>query len=142
MPDYVTMTALAAQLPGKFLIQALDDNQDGVADAAVFAEIQRAVREEIDARLGQRYDMAAFGQNLPSIVLLAGRVFATETLYQRRGVSDKQNPAAKQATELRKKLDAIGNGEQPLTPKAKPTNASGGVLVAEAKTVSASGRSS
>jgi len=142
MADYVQMSDLAAELPGKFLIQALDDNKDGVADPEVFAAIQKAVKDEIDGKVGQQIDPAQFGANPPALVKSIALVLASEKLYRRRGIDDKNNPYSKRAKDERAKLDAISTGDQVLTPKAKKTNASGAALVADAKTVSKSGRTS
>lgn len=142
MPDYVIMSDLSARLPSKFLIQALDDDRDGVSDAQVFTEIQKAVKDAIDSRLGQSYDPADYGANPPAIVRHAGTIFALEICYQRRGVNEKNNPHTKEAEALRKKLDAIGTGKEPLVPEKKKANPSGGIITEDAKTVSKSGRTS
>jgi len=142
MADYVLMTDLSARLPGKFLIQALDDDKDGLADLPVFESIQKTVKEDIDGRIGQRYEPYTFGANPPALLKSAAAIFAMELLYSRRGIDAKNNPMTGQANAMRAKLDDIGNGKQPLIPIAKPTNASGIVVAAAAKTVSRSGRSS
>lgn len=142
MADYFIMADLSAELPGKFLVQALDDNKDGDADENVFSAIQSAVKNEIDGKIGQKYDPAQFGAAPPALVQSIALVLACEKLYSRRGVSAKDNPYGARAKEARAKLEAIATGEQLLYPKAKPTNASGAAIVSDAKTVSASGRTS
>lgn len=142
MADYFIMADLSAELPGKFLIQALDDNKDGAEDTSVFAAIQASVKNEIDGKVGQKYDVAQFGVNPPALVKSIALVLACETLYRRRGVSDKDNPYGKRATDARAKLEAIATGKQLLYPQAKATNASGTVITTDAKTVSKSGRTS
>lgn len=142
MPDYFIMSDLAAELPGKFLIQALDDDKDGLADSEVFASIQSAVKNEIDGKLEQKYDVAQFGANPPALVRSIALTLACETLYRRRGIDEKNNPYTQRAKDARKKLDAIAKGDQLLYPKAKKANQSGAVIGEDAKTVSTSGRSS
>lgn len=137
--EYVIMTDLVARLPQKFITQALDDDQDGASDAEVFAAIQKAVRQDIDARLGQRYDPNDYGANPPALVKKAATVFAIELLYMRRGISEENNPQTKEANSLRSKLDRIGKGEEPLTPERKPVNLPGGAITKAAKTVSKRG---
>ena len=142
MSDYIIMSDLAAELPGKFLIQALDDNQDGLADTDVFASIQNAVKEEIDGKLEQKYDVAQFGTNPPALVRSIARTLACETLYRRRGIDEKNNPYTDRAKAARAKLNAIAKGDELLFPQAKQANESGTVIAEDAKTVSKSGRSS
>jgi phage gp36-like protein len=112
---YVEPTDLVGIIPNTHLTEALDDDQDGVADPCVFDSVAETVSRDIDARLGQRYH-TPFKYPYPSVVIYAARILALEALYARRGQKDDKNPYGKQADGQRAKLDAIGAGTQPLQP--------------------------
>jgi len=119
---YATIDQVAARVPRELIVQALDDNRDGEIDADVQAAWEAAVDSEVDAFLGQRYAVPFTG-TVPAVVAHAAVILRCEGLYLRRGVAADQNPYAAQASEIRKKLDRIGRGLDPLTPdvqKAKP----------------------
>lgn len=135
MPDYVTMSEMNGLIPTAFLVQALDDDQDGNADATAWAAVLGQVHKQIDGPLGTRFKVP-FTNPLPPIVSEAAPIFAAELLYNRRGFADDKNPWTKQASELRKKLDAIAQGALPLTPEIKRTAPAAGIVSETAKTAS------
>jgi len=51
---YVNMGDVAGRIPGPFLVQALDDNADGLADSEVWDKVAADTAEEIDGALGKR----------------------------------------------------------------------------------------
>lgn len=120
---YLLQTDIEGDLPPQFLIQALDDDNDGFADFEVWEKVETSAREEIDGTLGQRFGVP-FSAPIPPVVKAAMRVLVMERIYLRRGFSGENNPWSSQASETRKKLNAIAQGEQPLTPdinRAKPS---------------------
>jgi hypothetical protein len=135
---YVALTDLYGKIPQPFLVQALDDDQSGVANQATFDLIASQVALDIEARLGQRYAtpfVASEGQPIPQIVLHAALIFACEGVYARRVPID-QNPWTGMANSLRAKLDRIGNGQEPLTPSIQRQDPSVTVIAAPSKTFS------
>ncbi|BET67206.1 hypothetical protein ASA1KI_21240 [Opitutales bacterium ASA1] len=140
MPDYTTMTEMNALIPSAFLVQALDDDRDGVADASAWADVLRAASDEINGVLGTKYPVP-FANPVPALVLDAARVFCAELLYNRRGFSgEEKNPWAARAAAIRKTLQAIAKGDLPLTAETKRTKPSGSIISETAKTTSAAGR--
>lgn len=135
---YIEQSELTSEVPSQFILEALDDDSDGAADPGVWDAIAASVGQAIDAALGQRYEVP-FVDPLPAIVKLAAKVFSASALYKRRGYTEEKNPWAKQEAILMKKLDAIGTGEEPLTPKAERKNPSASVISETAKTVPAGG---
>lgn len=113
--SYVDISDLAGKIPYKDLVAALDDNGDGLIDAAVWAQIQTDVQTEIDGTLGQRYTVP-FTDPIPPVVKLAAVKFALEQIYSRRTMADDKAPFVVQATAQRAKLAAIAAGTQPLFP--------------------------
>lgn len=133
------MVDLAGKIPGKYLVQALDDDRDGMADPAVVTALQKTVADDINARVGQRYK-TPFQNPLPAVVAHAAIVIACYEVYKRRGVEDKANPHAGDARDIRAKLDLIGQGKEPLD-ASRPTAQPGAIIAgAPAKTVPQSGK--
>lgn len=126
---YATLQQVEARVPHELVVQALDDNRDGQIDADVEAAWHASVDGEIDGALGQRYPVP-FTSPIPAVVASAALILRCEALYQRRGIPPDQNPFAIQASAIRKKLDRVGRGDDPLTPdmpKARPV----GTIISE-----------
>lgn len=136
---YVLIGDITASLAPDFLTQALDDNGDGVADPGVWDSIAAAVAKDIDGRLGQRYE-TPFSNPIPAIVANAGRIFAMEMLYARRGFAADKNPWTKQADAERTRLTQIAEGKAPLMPEIARKKPSASTITEPAKTTSATGK--
>jgi phage gp36-like protein len=139
MPDYVLIGDLDADLPPQFLVQALDDDNDGIADAGIWTKVLKSVSEEIDGILGQKFAVP-FGNPLPAIAVHAARQLAIAKLYQRRGIEDKANPYAKAAADIREKLKAIAQGKEPLAPELQQSAPSVSIISDKSKLHSSTGK--
>jgi phage gp36-like protein len=126
---YILQTALKGKVPDDLLLQALDDNGDGVADEGVWDAISADVDRASDGRLEGRYTVPLAAPH-PAVVAEAAIVFAAEGVYMRRGLAGDQNPWTKQADTFRKRLEAIGAGEQTLKNDLAPVK-SGGAVISE-----------
>lgn len=122
---YVTQDDIKTLMPADYLAQCLAD--EGEDSAVVFARIAAAASNAVDAALAQAYTVP-FASPVPSLVSEAARIFCAEMLYMRRGVPPDANPFTARATEIRKKLDRVGNGKEPLQPGAA-ANASDSVAI-------------
>ena len=130
---YVTQSDLKGKIPAELLLQALDDNNDGVADDGVWDAIAADVDNAINGPLEGRYTVP-LAAPYPAAVAEAALVFACEAIYLRRGLAGKdQNPWTTRADALRKRLEAIGSGEQPLTATAVPVKSGGAVIGEDAR---------
>jgi phage gp36-like protein len=127
--SYILQSALKGKVPNDLLLQALDDNADGVEDDGVWDSIAADVDRAIDGRLEGRYTVP-LAAPLPAVVAEAAIVFAAEAVYMRRGLAGDQNPWTKQADAFRKRLEAIGAGEQTLKNDLAPVK-SGGAVISE-----------
>lgn len=134
---YILKAEIEADIPPQFLLEALDDDNDGNEDAGLWDKIEASAAEAVDGVLGQRYAVP-FTAPLPAVVKNAARVFILEKLYARRGTKTEDNPWTSQANKLRAKLDLIADGEEPLTPGANKANQSVTVMKEAAKTTSGS----
>lgn len=136
---YILQSALKGKVPDDLLLQALDDDADGVADDGVWESIAEDVDQAINGRLEGRYAVP-LAEPLPSVVLESATVFAAEAIYLRRGLSGDQNPWTKQADTFRKRLEDIGSGLQPLTNAIKAVKSGGAVIGEEARLYDESNR--
>lgn len=139
MADYILIGALEAELPPQFLVQALDDDGDGLADPGVWDKVLDAVSTEIDGILGQRYPVP-FQNPLPAVVVHSARVLALAMLHRRRGIEDKANPFAKTAQQALEKLQAIAAGKEPLTPEIQRQAPGVSIIGEKSKLQSSSGK--
>lgn len=135
---YVLQSEIEADIPPTFLVEALDDDNDGQADAGLWDKVAESVATEIDGTLGQRFAVP-FSSPIPAIVKQAAKVFSLEKLYARRGTPEAQNPWAKQAAAFREKLTRIAKGEEPLTPEIQRAKPSVTAITEPAKTTSSTG---
>lgn len=126
---YVVQSDLEGKIPAQLLLQALDDNGDGLADDGVWDQIATDVGNAINSRLEGNYAVPLTG-TVPAIVTEAAKILAAEAVYLRRGMSGDQNPWVKQADVMRKRLEDIGSGKLPLTTDAAP-NGPAGVIITE-----------
>jgi len=103
--SYITQTSLHSDIAPEFLVQALDDDRDGVADAGVWDTLLTAVESEINGILDQAGVTLPLAAPYPDAVVAATRYGALEKLWLRRGIAgDDRNPFAVRAREARKKL--------------------------------------
>lgn len=137
MPNYITRARLAAIIPPQFMLEALDDNSDGVEDVGLFDEVLGAAQTKVNGILGQRFAVP-FVNPIPEIVADATTTFFAELLYKRRGFGGEQkpNPWASDAKAAREKLERIAKGEEPLTPDLKREKPSASVISEPSKTTS------
>lgn len=135
---YTSRAAITAKLPEHFLLEALDDDADGVEDTGLLDTIVANAEREIDSYLEGRYTLPL--SPTPALLGTASLVLVLEALYFRRGVDPDKNPWRNRASEIRARLRRILSGEESLiagTEKAEP----GAIAITEpARTHSASNR--
>ena len=137
---YTTLDQVKAKLPADFLLEALDDDKDGLTDADVWQAVAEDAADPVDARLGKRYAVPFDPLALEPIVKSSSLLFVLETLYQRRGYgTEETNPYLVSARAARKELNEIGDGKVPLTPEQKRPHRSVSVVTEPARTSSAHG---
>ncbi|WP_043585362.1 phage protein Gp36 family protein [Geminisphaera colitermitum] len=137
---YVTMAEMNGLIPAQFLVQALDDNNDGIADPSAWTDVVAAVHKEIDGLLGVRFTVP-FSNPIPALVTHAAQTLAAELLYSRRGFQgEDKNPWTAQAKQVRARLEKIASGDLPLTPQIQREKPSASIVAEQAKTTSRTGR--
>lgn len=138
--EYVTLDAMRALLPAQHILEALDDDNDGVEDAGVWATIHAAACEGVDGLLSGRFAVP-FVEPIPALIRQAAKIFAAEIIYQRRGVPADENPWTSQAKALRARLTELGDSDAPAPTDFPGVAKPAAVIIAEpAKTFSAAGR--
>lgn len=139
-PVYTTLEQVKAKLPYDFLVEALDDDKDGLPDTEVWTAVAEDAADQVDARLGKRYSVPFDPAALEPIVKSSSLIFVLETLYQRRGYGgEDNNPYLVSARAARKELNQIGDGEVPLTPEQQRPRRSVSTVTEPARTSSARG---
>lgn len=105
----LTIEDLTGDMPEQKIIEALDDDGDGIADETAF----RAVLASANERAA-----AIFGGEVPAQYSVAAghavRIFALDLLYRRRGVADEANPWSKLAEEEATRLRALASGTEAI----------------------------
>ena len=105
----LTIDDLIGDMPEQKIIEALDDDGDGLADESAF----RAVLASANERAA-----AIFGGNVPPQYSVAAghavRVFCLDLLYRRRGTADEANPWTKLAEAQEARLRALAAGTEAI----------------------------
>lgn len=114
---YLQFADLEAEIPTAFLIQALDDDNDGVVDA--WERVRASAEEEVDSLLEGRFALPLVLDPLPKVIKRAAVAFACELCYRRRSTADRDNPWADRAKAFRKTLAMITAGELKLNAGAE-----------------------
>lgn len=113
-------TELAGEIPIANIVEALDDNGDGAADAGAW----EAVQDSAEKRISE-----AFGGEVPArhagSADYARRLFLCEILFRRRGLSGERNPFQAQAAKAEERLRRLATGAE------TPEGAGGGTAFSE-----------
>lgn len=136
---YITQDQLKAKVPGQYIVEALDDDGDGAQDAGAWERLMDDVGRQIHAILAESYAVP-FAAPAPDAIVDAALVLAAELLYSRRGKTGDQNPWAKQAEALRKRLQSIADGKEDLPNLVRLAGEGGAAIVEDARTFEPSGR--
>ena len=119
-PIYFSRAELAGLVPAQFILQALDDNGDGVEDDGAFDILCQHACDDVDALCSPLFTVP-FADPFPVLVKQAAHTFAAALLYRRRGIEDQKNPFAKDARELAAKITRIVQKAEPV-PKDFPVS--------------------
>jgi hypothetical protein len=113
---YFEQSDLTALIPTQWVTAGLDDTGDGTQDA--FAAVQRLVEDEVNGELSRLYTVpfdTTGRPGLESFLRMLCVHIACEMIYERRQIPFPE-VRAKKLAELRKRLAAIGSGEERLSP--------------------------
>lgn len=108
---YVTQAELISLLPAAFVLEALDDDGDGVPDAAEAVCIMAS--NKVDSFLENRYLTPIPVATAPALVIAAAVHFAVGLCWKRRGKAD-SNPYKDDLASLEKQMTKIRDGQQDL----------------------------
>lgn len=102
---YITQADLLSEISPEFLIEALDDDRDRIADAGVWDALEASVAAELNGLLSHAGVSLPLSEPYPDAVLTASRYGCLEKLWMRRGLtSDRHNPYAARARQSREAL--------------------------------------
>lgn len=110
-PIYFTRAELEGLVPPQFILQALDDDGDGVEDAGAFDTLCAGACNDVDAICSTLFT-TPFAAPVPVLISQAALTFAAKQLYQRRGIESQKNPYASKATQATEKLTRIVQKEE------------------------------
>ncbi len=105
----LTIDDLTGDMPEQKLIEALDDDQDGLADEKAFDAALASANARAEALFG-----GAVPAQYSTAADYAVRVFMLDILYRRRGVADESNPWAKIADAQEARLRALASGTEAI----------------------------
>lgn len=119
--SYFTQSDLSALIPEDWLTEGLDD--DANASAEAFSAVRSLVEAQINGILGQRYDVpfSAPSTALAEFLKAAACYLAAKVVYGRRGLADKY-PFKDETRDAMERLNRIGRGDDPLSPKIEQAN--------------------
>lgn len=123
--SYTTQARIETAIPAQHLVDALDDDGDGMADAGVLTEVLASAAGAVDAFLAGLFAVPFVV--VPAVASEAAFVFACERIYDRRQVLEK-NPWRDQAEGWRERLREIGSGKLPLDAALERSFAPGAVI--------------
>jgi phage gp36-like protein len=110
---YVTRSQVEDKVPPPVLLDALDDDGDGVEDDGRFDSVVSTASQEVDGYLAGLFTVP-FDDPAPPKVRHASLVFVLELIYSRRSVDERSNPYAAQGKFWREHLQKVGNRDLPM----------------------------
>ena len=105
----LTIDDLSGDMPEQKLVEALDDDQDGLADEKAFRATLASANERAEAVFG-----GAVPEQYARPADYAVRVFVLDLLYRRRGTPDEANPWARLAEAQEARLRALAAGTEAI----------------------------
>lgn len=133
---YFDWQDLIGLIPESYAIEALDDDEDGVAE--MWETVREAAEDAVDGYLEGRYAVPVPEAGRPALVKRSAVLFCAADCFNRRG-NGERFPHTRELTSRMKSLEMIRDGKTQLTPGKKSAKPRGSVL-AEASKVYAGGR--
>jgi phage gp36-like protein len=125
---YIIQSDLEGKIEPKMIVQALDDDGDGVADSGAWDKVYADVEQEIHGAISARYSVP-FSAPYPAAIVSFCLALAAAALYSRRGITGDANPWEKSANAVRDRLEAIRTGKEFLSGTVHPIDAGGMVIM-------------
>jgi phage gp36-like protein len=134
--SYFTRAALETIIPPAFLVEALDDDGDGVEDSGLYDSLAAEAEAAVDEFISRRYSVPI--SPVPAMVANAAKIFAAEMLHQRRGQYGEKNPFSARANAHRTTLEMIATGDITFGPTTAPAKSPISIVTEASGTVPAS----
>lgn len=99
---------LSAYMPPRQIAEALDDDGDGLPDAAAW----EAVRRTAEDRLATIFGAGGVPAAAAALAEYARKLFAVSQLYARRGIAGDDNPFEDEARRAETRLRALASGDE------------------------------
>ncbi len=132
MTMYADPADIEDLIPPELLVEALDDDADGEADAGRLQRLIAAAARLINGKLARRYrvpiDVTSGDGVSPAAWLKNATIYiAVSIAYGRRGMEERY-PYKTELEDILEELQAIANGDQPLFPEMQRVNDSAEVI--------------
>lgn len=117
MSDYIERAQIEAIVPPAFLLEALDDDNDGEEDSGVYDALVSGAQDEVDGYFAPVVTVPF--ETVPPLAKVATKLFILESLYARRGYSkdtEPKNPWYSQAAGMRARLQRVSSGDERVSP--------------------------
>lgn len=131
--SYVLRADIASRIPPAFIVEALDDDSDGIEDTGLWDQICATIDSEIDGFLSRRYTLPL--SDPPASLRSGASSLMCEALYQRRGIASDSNPHTAAAGRFRAWLQDIATGKSALQVSQSPARAPISIISEPAGTV-------
>jgi hypothetical protein len=118
-------TDIVSMMPMARIVEALDDNGDGIEDTGAWVGVVATANE----RLADAFGTADVPPDFQQACRSALKYFVLELLYSRRGFAGQANPWDRQATAAEKQLRSLASGETAVV----STDDSGAVISTPAR---------
>ena len=135
---YFARADITGMIPAEFILQALDDNGDGVEDTGLWDTLAANACDEADAICSSMFTVP-FVAPVPVLIAQTAQSIMAASLYRRRGIEDQKNPYAKEAAEKCAKLTRIIQKKEPVPKDFPVSTATVSASTEPCKTVSTGG---
>ncbi len=132
--SYFTRDSVETEIPPAFVVEALDDDNDLHEDPGLWDQVETEANEAVDGYLSRRY-ATPLPAPVPKLAKEAGKIFACEILYRRRGMYGAKNPFHARAEAMRDLLEKVAAGEVGLGPGTGPARPPISIVTEPAGTV-------
>jgi phage gp36-like protein len=115
MRNYTERTKVKALIPDAYIVEACDDDGDGVEDEGIFDTVVQVASEEVDGYLQGRYgNRMPWTAPFPDLVATTALYLTCEALYTRRPGAEVPPKIWRKCSELRASLRKIRDGDANL----------------------------
>lgn len=130
--EYVQREDVDAVIPAHILVKALDDDGDGEEDNGLWEKLAAKVQKQVDGYLAARFSLPL--PSIPDLISSAALTLVCETIYDRAGFSDQENPWSGRAKGVLALLQSIMKGDLGIGDGFESAHGTSGIVSEPSKT--------